>query len=344
MKSSLFGLDIGSTSIKAAQFKKSGSGIEVEAIGVGPALERGILSDSDIDLRNLSNHIKEIVKQSGISSSEVAFCIPDSQVYTKIIDMPPLSERELAASLKYEMEQYIPLPLDQVRTDWQILGSSNKDGKQVTSVFLVAAPNALLDKYEKVAEGAGFLANTIETEMISVYRSLYPLLYNPAPSIVVHMGATTTSIAVVKNGVILMTFTIDKGGLAISRAISVDLGIDLTQAESFKKVYGLNKETFEGKIGKSLFPILESIMGDIRKAILMYKDKSNSNEQVNQIVLSGGSALLPGIDVYFTNQLNIQVVLGNAFQIYNIAKVPEGLMRDALSFNTVVGLGIKELV
>ncbi len=343
MKSNSFGLDIGSTTIKAAKFRKSGSGIEIEAIGMGSSPERGILSDSQGDLDALSRRIKEIITEAKISASEVSVSLPDNQVYTKIIDMPPLSERELSASLKYEMEQYIPLPLEQVRTDWQILGTSTKNGQSLTSVFLVAAPLTLLDKYEKVIEHAGYFAAGIETEMISVYRALYPLLHNPAPSVVVHMGATTTSISVIKNGVILMVFTIDQGGLSITRAISSDLGIDITQAESFKKVYGLNKETFEGKIGKSLFPILDSIMGDVRKAMLMYREKSN-NEEINQIVLSGGTAQLPGIDVYFTNQLSIQVVLGNAFQIYNIGKVPDELLREAPSFNTVVGLGIKELV
>lgn len=338
-----FGLDIGSTTIKVGKFKKSGSGIEAEAIGMGPAPERGIVSDSQSDLNTLAQHVKEVISQAGIKSEEAAVALPDNQVYTKIIEMPALSERELSASLKYEMEQYIPLPLDQVRTDWQILGTSNKDGRQVTSIFLVAAPIALLNKYESVIDMAGFSAVTIETEMMSVYRALYPLLHNPAPSIVLQMGAMTTSISVVKNGVILFIFTVDRGGLAITRAISSDLGIDPTQAESFKKVYGLNKETFEGKIGKSLFPILESIMGDVRKTMLMYKERNN-NEEINQLVLSGGTALLPGIDMYFTNQLNAQVVLGNAFQLYNIAKIPEELMREASSFNTVVGLGIKDLV
>lgn len=343
MKTNHFGLDIGSTYIKVAKFKKAENGLEVEAIGIGPSTERGISSDSQTDLTALSHQIKEVVSQANIKSEEVAVCIPDNKVYTKIIDMPPLSERELAASLKYELEQYVPLPLDQVRTDWQILGTGNKDGKQVTSVFLVAAPTALLEKYEKVIEEAGFITSLIETETISVYRSLYPILNNPAPSIVLHMGANTTSISVIKNGVIILVFTIDRGGLAITRAISADLGIDLTQAESFKKVYGLNKETFEGKIGRSLFPILESITTDVRKIMLMYKERY-ANEQINQIVLSGGTALLPGVDIYFTNQLNIQVVLGNAFQIYNVSKVPDELMREAMSFNTVVGLGIKDLV
>jgi type IV pilus assembly protein PilM len=158
---------------------------------------------------------------------------------------------------------------------------------------------------------------------------------------IVHMGAATTNIAVVENGEIVMVFVVDKGGIAITRAISLDLGIDLNQAEAYKKAYGLSKDTFQGKIGKSLFPILESILGDIRKTVLLYKEK-NPNQQITQVVLSGGSAQLPGADIYFTNQLNTQVVLGNAFQIYDIKNVPQQVLSDSLSFNVVTGLALKE--
>jgi len=283
------------------------------------------------------------MQNASIKSQQVSVSLPESQVYTKIIDMPSLSEKELAAALKYEMEQYIPLPLDQVRTDWQILGTNPTTGGQSTSVLIVAAPLGLLKKYEQVLEMVGITPVVIETEMLSVQRSLFPLTNNPAPGIIVHMGAMSTNIAVVKNGIIAMVFTIDKGGLAITRAISVDLGIELNQADSYKKVYGLNKDAFDGKIGKSLYPILESITGDIRRATLLYKEK-NPNDTINQIVLSGGTALLPGIDIYFTNLLGTQVVLGNCFKIYDIQNVPPEIATESTSFNVVTGLALKSLL
>lgn len=343
MKQLSFSLDIGSTSIKAMVLKRDGNLFSIEALGIGPTPTKGILSENANDLTDFAQAIKQVVKNAGIKIHDVSISLPESQVYTKIIDMPSLSEKELTAALKYEMEQYIPLPLDQVRTDWQILETSQNQTSKTTSVLIVAAPLVLLNKYEQVMDMVGLMPIGIETEMLSVQRSLYPLINNAAPSIVVHMGAVATNIAVVKSGIIEMVFTIDKGGLAISRAIAVDLGIDLAQAESYKKVYGLNKEAFEGKIGKSLFPILESITGDIRRATLLYKEKYPA-ETINQVVLSGGTALLPGIDVYFTNQLSIQVVLGNCFQIYGIENVPEEITREAASFNVVVGLALKNIL
>lgn len=343
MKQVSFSLDIGSASIKGISLKKEGNVFGVEGLSVIPAPQKGLLSESNSDMVVFAEALKQVVKNAGVKIKEVSVSLPEAQVYTKIIDMPSLSEKELAAALKYEMEQYIPLPLDQVKTDWQILGSSQSETSKTISVLIVAAPLALLSKYEQVLDMADLIPVCIETEMLSVQRSLFPIINNPTPSIIVHLGAAATNIMVVKNGIIQMVFTIDKGGLAMTRAISIDLGIDLVQAESYKKAYGLNNQAFEGKIGKSLFPILESITGDIRKATLLYKEKYPL-ESINQIILSGGAALLPGIDIYLTNQLNIQVVLGNCFQIYGVQNIPDEVSKEAVNFNVAVGLALKNLL
>lgn len=340
--SATFGLDIGATSIKALSIKKSGNVLAVEALGIGPAPVKGILSEAPQDIKIFSDAVSQVIASANIKEKEVNIALPERQVYTKIIEMPSLSEKELAAALKYEMEQYIPLPLDQVKTDWQILGSSTPQSKSMR-ILLVAAPVNLIKKYEQLIEDLGLIPATIETEMLSVHRSLFPLVNNQSANMIVHMGATTTNIAVIESGELIMVFTVDKGGIAITRAISLDLGIDLTQADSYKKAYGLNRDAFEGKIGKSLFPILESILGDIRKTMLLYKEK-NPNQQITQVILSGGSAQLPGVDIYFANQLNTQVVLGSSFQTYDMGNVPPEVDSDALSFNVVGGLALKDAI
>ena len=340
--SDTFGLDIGTTSIKALSLKKGGNSFAIESMGLGPAPQKGIMSESPEDLHKFAEAVKQIITSANIEQKEVNVALPESQVYTKIIEMPALSEKELAAALKYEMEQYIPLPLDQVKTDWQVLSPSTAQNK-TSRILLVAASLALIKKYETVLDELGLVPSTIETEMLSVHRSIFPLVNTASSNMIVHMGAATTNIAVVENGELIMVFTVDKGGIAITRAISLDLGIDLTQADSYKKAYGLNKDAFEGKIGKSLFPILESILGDIRKTMLLYKEK-NPNQTITQMILSGGSAQLPGVDIYFTNQLNIQVVLGSSFQVYDMKNVPPEIGADSLSYNVVSGLALKDAI
>ncbi|KKQ96892.1 MAG: hypothetical protein A3C27_00515 [Candidatus Levybacteria bacterium RIFCSPHIGHO2_02_FULL_39_36] len=342
MKSKAFGLDIGNTSIKIASIRKDGNSLMLESVATAPSTPNGILSESIVDLQVLSESIKQMLAQSNIKNTNVALSLPESRVYTKVIEMPDLSEQELSAALKFEMEQYVPLPLDQVRTDWEILGKKEIQGKKTMDVMLIAAPLSIIEKYEKLAELAGLTPQIIETEVVSVHRALLPFINTPDSNVIVHIGATTTTIAVTQAGIIRIVFSIALGGLAVTRAISVDLGIDINQAENYKKAYGLNKEAFEGKIGKSLAPILESISGDVKKAILLFKEKSN--EPIKQVVLSGGSALLPGIDAFLTNALSSQVVLGNTFSAYNIANVPNELQIEAPSYNVVVGLALRSFL
>ncbi len=336
-----FGLDIGTTALKVVSLKKENSRFVLDAVGFAPVAVNSVLSESPIDQQALADSVKDILNQAGIKEQEVNLAIPESSVYTKIIEMPTLSEQELAAALRWEMEQYIPMPIDQVRTDWQIL-RKNETGEKKMDVLLVAAPIATIHKYETLLSLANLTAANVETEIISVHRALRPLVAS-MPSIIVHMGATTTDIAVVKEGLLNMVFSISVGGLAITRAISLDLGIDAKQAEDYKRAYGLTRDTFEGKVGKSLYPIMESIVGDIKKAMLSYRQKNN-NEEIKQVILSGGNAMLPGLDVYLTNTLNTQVVLGNCWDINAIDNVPDQVKLDFSRYNVVVGLALRDFI
>lgn len=343
MKKQLLGLDIGATSIRAASLKKEGNNFLLDSVIVAPSALKGVLSESLLDQQMMADAIKEALKKADIKNQEINISIPENQVYTKIIEMPQLSEQELAAALKWEIDQYIPLPRDKVRTDWQILEKRELNGKKTMNVLLVAAPIQLIDKYEKILNMAGIQASSIETEMIAVHRALYPLVKEQTSSIIVHLGSSTTNIAVIRNGVINMILYTNLGGASITRAVATDLGIDSQQAEDLKKAYGLNQDVFQGKVGKSLDPILNEIGGDIKKTMLLFKEKYE-NEKISQIILSGGTSLLPGLDVYFTNSLNTQVVIGNCWENYKIQNIPDQLKADFPSYNVVIGLALRNLV
>lgn len=343
MKAKTFGLDIGTSSIKAVLLDKNGNLISLDSIISAPSASKGLMSESPIDQQMLADSIKKMLASANIDTLDVNVSLPQNQVYSKIVEMPELSEQELQAALKWEMEQHIPLPLDQVKTDWQILEHREKDGKKTMNVLIVAAPLVVLNKYDKILTLAGLIPQAIETEIISVCRALLPFLNASGSDLLIHIGASTTDVAVIRNKIINLVFSIPLGGIAITRAISVDLGVDLAQAENFKKAYGLSQEVLEGKVGKSLSPVLESITEDIKKAILLFKEKNN-NEEIKQIILSGGSSLLPGIDIFFTNTFGIQVVIGNSWQANNINNVPPEILKEGASYNVVTGLALRDLL
>jgi type IV pilus assembly protein PilM len=336
-----FGLDIGSTSLKVVSLKKQGSSLALDSIAVTPIVANSILSESPVDQQVLSDAIKDILSKAGIKEKTVNIAIPESSVYTKILEMPQLSDQELSAALRWEMEQYIPMPIDQVRTDWQVLNHEVGKDTKTMNVLLVAAPIATIQKYDSILTLAGLTAANVETEIISVHRALRPVV-SKEPNVIVHLGALATDIAIVKDGLLNTVFSIGVGGMAITRAIALDLGIDTKQAEDYKKAYGLTKDTFQGQVGKSLYPIMESIIGDVKKAMLSFRQK-NPSADIKQIVLSGGNAMLPGLDVFLTNALNVQVVLGNCWSINNIANIPDAIKADFTRFNVVVGLALRDL-
>src|SRR3989338_126439 len=244
MSAQAFGLDIGTSSIKAALVKKDGNAFRLESIAVTPSTPKGLLSESLIDFQALADVIRKMLNEANLKITNVVFCLPESQVYTKIIEMPQLSDQELSAALKFEMEQYIPLPLDQVKTDWVILGktefSSSPGGeagvpeqvsKKTMDVMIIAAPLNIINKYEKLSEMLNLRPESIESEVIYVHRALLPLVYNTSSHMILHIGANTSSICIVKQGIIKTIISIPFGGTTISRAISLDLGIDSVQAD-----------------------------------------------------------------------------------------------------------------
>jgi type IV pilus assembly protein PilM len=311
MKLKTFGIDIGTTSIKAVALKDDGGKLSIDAIAVSPFTAKSILSESQINQMTIASSIKDMLQIAQIKTKEVNISIPASQVYTKIIEFPEMSLKELSSSLAIEMEQYIPLPLNQVKTDWQIVDHFTNNGQKTMSVLIIAASIAVLQKYENILKNSGLTPASIETEMISVQRALSPLFSINEASIIVHLGSSATNISITSGGVLRLVATIGLGGLAITRAVSSDLGISTSQAEDLKKTYGIgNNENVQ--VGKALKPVLESIAADIKRVILTYKEK-NQGANISKVIFSGGTALLPGINAFFLEVLGTQIITGNCF-------------------------------
>lgn len=341
MKMNTFGLDIGTTLVRAVNLRQEKEGFFLESIGVSPVDPKGILSESLVDQQGLADSIKRLLESASIKLQTPNIALPESKVFSRIIEMPDLSEQELSAALQWEMEQYIPLPLDQVQRDWQILGHREINKRKVMDVLIVAAPLKVIEKYEKILEMADLSPSGIETETVSVHRALSPLVTTHDPSLIVHMGDSTTDVIVVQAGIMQMVSSIGLGGTAVTRAVSQDLGVDVSKAEEYKRAYGLNKDALEGKVGKALNPVLSSIASDVKKAMFAFHDKHQSQE-IKQILLSGTEALLPGVDIYFTNALNVQVLIGNVWKAHNITNVPDPVISEASSYDTVVGLALRD--
>lgn len=334
------GLDIGSHSIKLVELGKDRSGITLLAAGTIPTPPKALGSKLSSDLESVAVAIKELYKVTGCKSRTANIALPESQVFTRVIEVPQLSQRELASAIKWEAEQYIPLPLDQVNIDFTILrdGKATNTGKM--EVLLVAAPKVLIGKYLTILELSEISVANAETEIIAAARSLVRSTSTVKTAMIVSLGAQTTDLAILHNGIIAFTRSISSGGEALSRAVAQGLDFNLVQAEEFKKTYGLERDKVEGKILTAAKPIMETIVGEMKRALEFYLEK-HKEEPIQAIMLSGGTARLPGMVVYIAETMSIETQLANPW--VGIRKDPRQTMldTDAVTYTVSVGLALR---
>lgn len=342
MKALPFGLDIGASTIKVVWFAKENDTFFLQAASTSPLFVKGMQSDSPFDQEQMAHTIKDILKNAKITTPYVNIAIPENQVYTKVLDMPVLSDKELASAIYWEAEQYIPVPLTSVTIDWKVLSKP----QQVTTgetmqVLLVGAPSALIDRYEKVLTLASLTINAVETEILAVVRALVTDDTFPN-SLLVHVGAISTLLAIIKDSTIVFTYFVPVGGTAISRAIATDFGFTMTQAEEYKKTYGYSSKTFGGKIGKATEPILFTILTEVKKALGLYKDKYKTDSSIQQILLSGGGAKLPGLDIFFTQNCGIETAIVTPWKVLKNQQLPPDMLKSAPDYAVAIGLAMRD--
>jgi type IV pilus assembly protein PilM len=341
MKNSLFGLDIGATSMKAVWLSQGKAGYLLNAAALAPTPAKGMTSESPLDQQELANAIKKMLNEVKITTPYVALALPESQVYTRVIEMPVLSDKELTSAIAWEAEQYIPVPLANLTIDHTILKRpSGTEAGTSMQVLLVGAPNTLIDKYSKLLTMAGLVPVVMETEVMAVARALASAPNFPN-ALLIHIGAMNTVLSIVKDGVIVFTFPVPTGGIAINRAIATDYGFSFAQAEEYKKVYGVSDKSLGGKIGQTTAPILMAIISEVKKAISYYNEKYKNDSPIQQILLSGGSAKLPGINTFFAQNAGIEAVIANPWNILGTQQVPPQILENATDYTIAVGLAMR---
>ncbi len=345
MAKTVLGLDVGSKYIKYTELLHIDKNrYQLISVGMCPGPVKGLNSEASIDHEALGVTIKKLLKDGGVRSKMVNVALPEANVFTRIIQVPPLSERELASAIKWEAEQYIPLPLEEVEMDFSIVGESkDKDGNKKLDVLLVAAPKMLIDRFTKVLEAADLEAEAMETEIISASRALLPPVFDkPLTVMVVNIGGQSTDLSIIRQGVIAFTRSLPTGGTTFTKAIAQDLGFPIPQAEEYKKAYGLKSDQIEGKIYRTLKPIFSVIVDEIKRSITFFQNKF-SEEVMAALIISGGSARLPGLVEALTEAVGIETQIGNpwtrvAKDQSRFAKLDE----EGCTFVVACGLAMRE--
>jgi len=335
------GLDIGSKTIKIIELSKDGNGYRLLGSGI-VGYSNGKTPDmieDEREMAELAQVIKKLHAEAKIGSKHINVSLPESLVFTRNIAFPLLTDQEIDSAVKWEAEQYIPIPVAEAVIQHTIIERRENVNPPSVSVLLLAAPKALVEKYVKIMQIAGLNVTGVETELMSLSRSLAPV---DKTVLLLDFGAKSTDIAIVKTGNLVFSRSIPTAGDAFTRAVSQALGVEINQAEEYKRAYGLTQTQLEGKISNALGPVFNIVADEIKKAIHFYLTEQKGEAPVS-IVISGGTAGLPEALPFLSRLLGVEVVLGNPFSKVKLSEDNAKILAPyAPLYSIAVGLAMRE--
>ncbi len=332
-----FGLDIGASSIKLVQANLMGlKSYNLTAVGLvgNPA---GSIDFADkLVQEKIKPAIKQLLTEAKIKDKRVVVSVAENKVYSRILSLPVMSEAELTSAIRWEAEQFVPIPVEEVELDFSVIEKpSGMGADKKMLVYLVAAPKKYLQAMVELLTGVGLEPIAVESEMVAITRAL-TFGETESVSLLVHLGAMSTVLAIVDQANLTFSYVVPSGGVALSRALSQSLGLALPQAEEYKRTYGLQDNQLEGKVKTGLRIVLDTMVAEMRKAMEYHMAKKKT--LVNRIVLSGGGAYLPELPSYLTNLFgNVEVVVADPFAL---AKPARGIIvpKERAVYGVAVGL------
>jgi type IV pilus assembly protein PilM len=336
--SDFFGLDLGASAVRAVKLRGAGP-VKVLENYAEAALDGNLtLSDSKIDQQKLAQVIKDFLHQSGIGSKNVAVNLPSHRVFTTVIDLDKLSQAELAQSIRYQAQNFIPTPIEESKVDFAVIGDSPKDPKKY-EVLLSSVQNNYVEARLDLLESIGLNVVAFEPDSIALSRALVAMDAT-APEMILDIGYKATDIVVTMNGAPHLSRAVPIGAETMIKSVVQALGIDAAQAEHFVFNFGLGKDKMEGQIYNAVIGTVNNLISEVDKSIKYFQDRY-PNIKLDRIIVTGRASTLPELPLYVANTFNINVEIGNAWR--NVS-FPANRQNDllAVSNHFAVAAGLAE--
>ena len=348
-----FGLDLSDLSLKIAFFKKYKQEIRLESF-VREEISPGIIKGGEIqkkeELMKVIEKTIEEVKGKKLKTSYVICSLPEQHAFVKIIQLPKMKLAEVKEAVKWEAEANIPVSIEEVYLDWQIVKPLTNHLDHL-DILINAVPKTFVNDYVKVLKGAGLKLFVLEVESMATARSLIKGGISRKPTLIIDLGATRTSFIISSGYAPRFTTSIPISNQQMISTIAAKLKVGAEEARKMKIESGLNKNKDNGKVFDALLPTLNDLTVQIQKYIVFHKEHAIPHEHgsegdIFKIMLCGGGANLEGLPQFLSERLKIPVVCGNPW--VNILKsplkeVPELSYKESLAYATALGLALRGL-
>lgn len=354
LKQSAFGLDISDLSLKIAKLEKVGDRVELVSFGEEKVPE-GLISGGEImkedELASTIAHFLTKVQGQPLHTKYAVVSLPEERAFLQVIQLPVLYGKELEQAIRFEAENYIPFPMDSVYLDYQVVTplSNHLDH---TDVLLVALQKSTVDSYVSVLLKAGLKPVALELESLSVSRALVLKETASSPTLLLDFGATRTGFVAFSGKSPRFTVSISTSSSQLTDVLMAAFRIDRKEAEKLKVQYGIVPLKEEGGNGmrEALNPVLKELAGKVKQYMDYYGSHAShehlqkENQRISHISLCGGGALLKGLPEFLSQELKVEVSVGNPWANIlsdKITHIPSLSFEDSLAYATVLGLALR---
>lgn len=364
LKQKAFGLDVSDLSLKIIKLKKRKGGISLASFGE-EKIKPGIVKGGEIkDENKLAEIIKAALKKvkgEKLKTKYVIVSLPEEKAFLQVIQMPKIPKEDLKSAIIYEAENYIPVPIEEVYLDFQIV-SPLHDRLDHIDILIAALPKKTVDPYLSCLKLAGLEPKSLEIESLAISRALVKNEVAPLPILLIDLGATRTGFIIFSGHALRFTSSIPVSSGGFSEMIAKNLEMSLAEAEKLKIRYGLKEKIKlkikdgtemkkeRNKIFEALIPPLVDLTQQIKKHLDYYQTHSGhehlppGDRTVSKILLSGGGSNLKGLSELLSEELKLPVELANPW--INILpedqKSVSGMsFGESLKYTTALGLALR---
>jgi type IV pilus assembly protein PilM len=273
-----------------------------------------IVDGDIIDGGAVAEGIRRLFNGLGIKTKDVAASLSGNAVIVKKITLPVMTEAELAESIYWEAEQYIPFDIQDVNLDYQILDKHTDGGKGSMDVLLVAAKKEKIADYTGVIAQAGRAAVVVDVDAFAL-QNAYEVNYgieSGAVVVLLNAGASATNINILNGDQSVFTRDISLGGNAYTEALQKELNLPFDLADQLKRGVAVDGVTFEDA-RPVLRAVSENVMLEIQKTFDFFKATASS-DRIDRIMLSGGASRAEGFNEMLSERFEAPIELLDPFK------------------------------
>ncbi len=352
---SVVGVDIGSSTIKVIEIKKKGGKAVLETYGsisLGPYGGVEVGRTTNLPPEKISEALKEVLKQAGITGSSVALAIPVQASLIFTVELPvAVAEKDMLSVVSTEARKYIPVPITEVSIDYFPLPKKEPSYEEAsnpeapvtstkTEVLVIALQNDALKKYNTVVSTSALAASFFEIEIFSAVRANFE--HELSLVLLMDFGASYTKLSLVEFGMIKSYHTINRGGADITDSIAKSLSISFTQAEEMKKEFGILENSKDPNLASIIKLHLDYIFSETNNVLLGHEKKYNRT--ISKVIITGGGSLLKGLQEATVAHLRAEVEMGHPFsKVSTPAFLGKVLNAVGPEFAVSLGLALRKL-